>query len=53
MDVVASLLVLVVAGIHVYILVLEMFLWRTERGRRSFGTDQAFAETIALFRRAL
>jgi putative membrane protein len=40
-------LVLVVAAIHVYILVLEMFLWRTERGRRAFGTDQAFADQSA------
>jgi putative membrane protein len=40
-------LVLVVAAIHVYILVLEMFLWRTERGRRAFATDQAFADQSA------
>jgi putative membrane protein len=40
-------LVLVVAAIHAYILVLEMFLWRTERGRRAFGTDQAFADQSA------
>jgi putative membrane protein len=46
-SVVANVLVLVVAAIHVYILVLEMFLWRTERGRRSFGTDQAFADQSA------
>jgi putative membrane protein len=45
--VVATVLVLVVAAIHVYILVLEMFLWRTERGRRAFGTDQAFADASA------
>ena len=47
MPVVANVLVLAVAAIHVYILVLEMFLWRTERGRRSFGTDQAFADQSA------
>jgi putative membrane protein len=46
-SVAANVLVLVVAAIHVYILVLEMFLWRTERGRRSFGTDQAFADQSA------
>jgi putative membrane protein len=40
-------LVLLVAVIHGYILVLEMFLWRTERGRRAFGTDQAFADQSA------
>ena len=47
MATVATLLVLVVAAIHVYILVLEMFLWRTEGGRRAFGTDQAFADASA------
>ena len=47
MSILATILVLVVAAIHVYILVLEMFLWRTERGRRSFGTDQAFADASA------
>ncbi len=47
MDVVANLLVAVVAAIHVYIVVLEMFLWRTPRGMRAFGTDQAFADRSA------
>ena len=47
MAVVATVLVLVVAAIHLYILVLEMFLWRTERGRRAFGTNQAFADASA------
>jgi putative membrane protein len=46
-TIVATLLVLAVAAIHVYILVLEMFLWRTERGRQAFGTDQAFADASA------
>jgi putative membrane protein len=47
MDTVAALLVAVVAAIHVYILVLEMFLWRTPRGLKAFGTDQAFADQSA------
>ena len=47
MSILATALVLIVAAIHVYILVLEMFLWRTERGRRSFGTSQAFADQSA------
>jgi putative membrane protein len=46
-SIIATVLVLIVAAIHTYILVLEMFLWRTERGRRSFGTDQAFADASA------
>lgn len=47
MQIVASVLVGVVALIHVYILVLEMFLWRTPFGRRVFGTDAEFAERSA------
>jgi putative membrane protein len=33
----------VVALIHAYIVVLEMLLWDTERGRKTFGTTPAFA----------
>ena len=47
MAVLAALLVAIVAAIHVYIVVLEMFLWRTPRGMGSFGTDPAFAERSA------
>ena len=36
-----------VAVIHVYIVVLEMFLWRTPRGLRSFGITQSFADESA------
>lgn len=35
--------VLLVALVHVYILVLEMFLWNTPRGRRAFGLTPEFA----------
>lgn len=35
--------VLLVALLHVYILVLEMFLWDTPRGRRAFGLTPEFA----------
>jgi putative membrane protein len=44
---VAQILVGVVAAIHVYILVLEMFLWRGPRGRAAFGTTREFAESTA------
>jgi putative membrane protein len=44
---VAAIAVAVVAVIHVYILVLEMFLWTTPRGLRSFGIDQEFANRSA------
>jgi putative membrane protein len=47
MAVLAALLVAIVVAIHVYIVILEMFLWRTPRGMRSFGTDQAFADRSA------
>ena len=47
MALLATLLVCVVAAIHVYFVVLEMVLWRTPRGMRSFGTDQAFADRSA------
>ena len=33
----------VVAVIHIYILVLEMFLWDKPQGRKAFGTTEAFA----------
>ena len=35
------------ALIHVWILVLEMFLWQTPRGMKSFGTDPDFAARSA------
>jgi len=41
---VANVLVALMALLHVYILVLEMFLWTTPRGRRAFGTTPEFAE---------
>jgi putative membrane protein len=47
MAILATGLVLIVALIHVYIVILEMFLWRKERGRRAFGTDQEFADRSA------
>jgi putative membrane protein len=47
MSTLADLLVLVVAAIHGYILVLEMFLWQTPRGLKSFGIDPDFAARSA------
>ena len=47
MHVVAQVLVGIVAAVHVYILVLEMFLWRGPRGRAAFGTTAEFAESTA------
>jgi putative membrane protein len=44
MEIVANVLVGLVAALHVYFLVLEMFLWTTPTGRRTFGLDREFAE---------
>ena len=40
----ANILVAIVALLHVYFLVLEMFLWTKPAGRRAFGTTQEMAE---------
>ena len=40
---IANLLVGLVAAIHVYILVVEMFLWDKPYGRRVFGQSAEFA----------
>ena len=44
MTIVAAVLIGLVALIHVYIVVLEMFLWTTPRARAAFGTTPEFAE---------
>jgi putative membrane protein len=41
---VATVLVALVALLHVYFMVLEMFLWTKPAGRRAFGTTQEQAE---------
>lgn len=43
MKLFADILLLLIAALHLYILVLEMFLWRTPLGRRAFGTTAEFA----------
>jgi putative membrane protein len=40
---IAAVLIALVALLHVYFLVLEMFLWDTPRGRRVFGTTPEFS----------
>ena len=44
MKLLADVFVALVALLHVYFLVLEMFLWTTPIGRRVFGLDADFAE---------
>lgn len=48
MGFLANFLVLLIALLHGYILVLEMFLWRTPRAMRAFGTSPEFAEASAV-----
>ena len=43
MSTAANVVVLIVALLHVYILVLEMFLWDKPRGLKAFGTTPEFA----------
>jgi putative membrane protein len=42
-QLIAVAAVLLVAALHLYFLVLEMFLWTTPFGRRTFGTTADFA----------
>ncbi|MBN9108136.1 MAG: DUF1304 domain-containing protein [Pseudonocardia sp.] len=46
-EVLAVVVVALVALLHLYILVLEMFLWRTPRARAAFGTTPEFADATA------
>ena len=39
----ADAVVLLIGIVHVYILVLEMFLWDKPKGRKAFGLTQQFA----------
>ncbi|MEV0351307.1 DUF1304 domain-containing protein [Nonomuraea sp. NPDC050680] len=43
MSVLATVAVVVIALLHAYILVLEMFLWTSPRARAAFGTTEEFA----------
>lgn len=47
MHTAAAALTALVALAHLGFLILEMFLWRTARGRAVFGTTPAFAEESA------
>ena len=47
MDIAAKILVGLVALLHVYILVLEMFLWTRPRGLRAFGQTLEQARSSA------
>jgi putative membrane protein len=44
----ATVVIVLVAALHLYFLVLEMFLWRTPFGRRTFRTTVEGAESSAV-----
>jgi len=44
MSLAANVVVALVALLHVWILVLEMFLWTTPKGRKAFNLTPEFAE---------
>ncbi|WP_379154689.1 DUF1304 domain-containing protein [Paenibacillus sp. sgz5001063] len=44
MMILSTILVALVALEHVYILVLEMFMWTTPRAQKAFGTTKEFAQ---------
>jgi putative membrane protein len=47
-QIAAAVMVVIVAGLHAYFLVLEMFLWRTPFGRRTFNMTQEVADSSAV-----
>ena len=44
MDMIANIAVVLVALLHLYFLILEMFLWDKPRGLRTFGLTPEFAK---------
>lgn len=44
MQIVANVLIALIAIIHFYILVLEMFLWDTRRGQKAFNLTPEFSK---------
>lgn len=44
MSIAANVMIAVIALLHLWFLILEMFLWTRPSGRRAFGTSAEFAE---------
>jgi putative membrane protein len=44
MHTLVTVLIVVVALLHLYFMILEMFLWTKPAGRRAFGTTPEFAD---------
>ncbi|WP_437326837.1 DUF1304 domain-containing protein [Sorangium sp. So ce381] len=47
MLIASQIVVTLIGALHIYILVLEMFLWRTERAYKAFGTTPEVAAITA------
>ena len=47
MSLIVNIVVGIVALLHIYFLVLEMFLWNKSFGRKTFGLSKEFAEQTA------
>ncbi|SEP72636.1 putative membrane protein [Streptomyces sp. yr375] len=47
MEILANILVVLVAALHVYILVMEMFLWQKKQGMAFHGMDAEMAKRTA------
>ena len=47
MATIATILVALVALEHIWFMILEMFLWRTDTGMKTFGTTKEYAEASA------
>lgn len=48
MQVAAYVVIALIALLHIYILVLEMFLWETPRAQAAFGTTPELAEATVV-----
>src|SRR5574337_1765587 len=44
MSIAANILIVLIALLHCWFLILEMFLWTRPSGRRAFGLSKEFAE---------
>lgn len=43
MQIIATTATVLIALMHIYIMILEMFLWNTPKGRKTFGLTPEFA----------
>ena len=48
MDTLSTILIALVSSLHIYFLVVEMFLWKKPKGLKTFGMTQEFADATAV-----